>query len=180
MRGFGVGLNGKLWRWICIFCVQEALCWMNKSSVFGYSWLMKAPHFLPLFASFYCRIKVGIKVVKIAFWLVKSYDFTSQNMYYELNRMKKSKMSKIEWNRKNRMKLCKITISRPIVRFHQNEGQLSVDWKFFIVVQLSDAVGTFSLPKRGALCPLWCLLPAMGIIQVFFLLFFFLKLSLFT
>jgi len=37
-----------------------------------------------------------IKVVKIAFWLVKSYDFTSQNMHYGLNRLKKSKMGKIE------------------------------------------------------------------------------------
>ena len=35
------------------------------------------------------------KVVKIAFWLVKSYDFTSQNMLYVLNRLKKSKMSEI-------------------------------------------------------------------------------------
>jgi len=49
------------------------------------------------------------KVVKIAFWLVKSYDFTSQNMHYGLNRLKKSKMdeiglksgeiAKIGWNR---------------------------------------------------------------------------------
>jgi hypothetical protein len=49
------------------------------------------------------------KVVKIAFWLVKSYDFTSQNMLYVLNRLKKSKMgeiglnwgeiAKIGWNR---------------------------------------------------------------------------------
>ncbi|KAI9398465.1 hypothetical protein POPTR_003G185710v4 [Populus trichocarpa] len=54
---------GKLWRWICVFCVQEALYWMNRSSVFGSSWLMKAPHFLPLSVSFYCRAKVGINVV---------------------------------------------------------------------------------------------------------------------
>jgi len=54
---------GKLWRWICVFCVQEALYWMNMSSVFGSSWLTKAPHFLPLFVSFYCRAKVGINVV---------------------------------------------------------------------------------------------------------------------
>ena len=72
------------------------------------------------------------KVVKIAFWLVKSY---------ELNRMKKSKMGKIGWNRKNQMKSRKIAISGPIVRFHQNEGLLSVDWKFFNVVQLLDARG---------------------------------------
>ena len=38
---------------------------------------------------------MGIMVVKIAFWLVKSYDFTSQNMHYGLNRLKKSKMDKI-------------------------------------------------------------------------------------
>jgi hypothetical protein len=36
---------------------------MNRSSVFGSSWLMKVPHFLPLFVSFYCRAKVGINVV---------------------------------------------------------------------------------------------------------------------
>jgi hypothetical protein len=35
------------------------------------------------------------KVVKITFWLVKLYDFTSQNMHYRLNRLKKSKMGKI-------------------------------------------------------------------------------------
>jgi len=52
---------------------------------------------------------VFAKVVKIAFWLVKSYDFMSQNMHYGLNRLKKSKMgeiglksgeiAKIGWNR---------------------------------------------------------------------------------
>jgi hypothetical protein len=57
------GWMGKLWRWICVFCVQEALYWMNRSSVFGSSWLMKAPHFLPLFVSFYWRANVGINVV---------------------------------------------------------------------------------------------------------------------
>jgi hypothetical protein len=57
------GWMGKLWRWICVFCVQEALYWMNRSSVCGSSWFMKAPHFLPLFVSFYCRAKVGINVV---------------------------------------------------------------------------------------------------------------------
>ena len=35
------------------------------------------------------------KVVKIAFWLLKSYDFTSQNMFYVLNRLKKSKIDEI-------------------------------------------------------------------------------------
>ena len=39
--------------------------------------------------------RLETKVVKIAFWLVKSYDFTSQNMHYGLNRTTKSKMSKI-------------------------------------------------------------------------------------
>jgi len=38
----------KLWRWTCVFCVQEALYWMNRSSVFGSSWLMKAPHFFQI------------------------------------------------------------------------------------------------------------------------------------
>ena len=38
---------------------------------------------------------VSVNVVKITFWLVKSYDFTSQNMHYVLNRLKKSKMGKI-------------------------------------------------------------------------------------
>ena len=57
---------------------------------------------------FYCTTTT--KVVKIAFWLVKTYDFTSQNMLYVLNRLKKSKMGeiglktseivKIGWNRK--------------------------------------------------------------------------------
>jgi hypothetical protein len=42
---------------------------------------------------------VTVKVVKIAFWLLKSYDFTSQNMLYGLNRLKKSKMGEIGWNR---------------------------------------------------------------------------------
>jgi predicted RNA binding protein with dsRBD fold (UPF0201 family) len=41
------------------------------------------------------NLKSSIKVVKIAFWLVKSYDFTSQNMLYVLNRLKKLKMVKI-------------------------------------------------------------------------------------
>jgi len=35
------------------------------------------------------------KVVKIMFWLVKSYDFTSQHMLYVLNSLKKSKMGEI-------------------------------------------------------------------------------------
>jgi hypothetical protein len=46
------------------------------------------------------------KVVKIAFWLVKSYDFTSQNMLYVLNRLKKSKMDE------NGLKLGEIGWSR--------------------------------------------------------------------
>jgi len=41
------------------------------------------------------RTNTTTKVVKITFWLVKSYDFTSQNMHYGLNRLKKSKMDKI-------------------------------------------------------------------------------------
>jgi hypothetical protein len=40
-------------------------------------------------------VSLSTKVVKIAFWLVKSYDFTSQNMLYVLNRLKKSKMGEI-------------------------------------------------------------------------------------
>jgi len=40
-------------------------------------------------------LELVCKVVKIAFWLIKSYDFTSQNMLYVLNRLKKSKMDKI-------------------------------------------------------------------------------------
>jgi hypothetical protein len=42
-------------------------------------------------------VTIANKVVKIAFWLVKSYDFTSQNMLCVLNRLKKSKMGEIGW-----------------------------------------------------------------------------------
>ena len=45
--------------------------------------------------NYLARCEVANMVVKIAFWLVKSYDFTSQNMHYGLNRLKKSKMDKI-------------------------------------------------------------------------------------
>jgi hypothetical protein len=55
---------------------------------------------------------VIVKVVKIAFWLIKSYDFTSQNMLYVLNRLKKIKNG---WNRveitKNRDFRIDFTIS---------------------------------------------------------------------
>jgi len=68
--------------------------------------------FLPFFISGQSPsfvVMILTKVVKIAFWLVKSYDFRSQNMLYVLNRLKKSKMGeirlksgeivKIGWNR---------------------------------------------------------------------------------
>jgi len=50
-------------------------------------------------------------VVKIAIWLVKSYDFTSQYMLNVWNRSKNSKMGEIGWNR---VKSQKITILGPI------------------------------------------------------------------
>jgi hypothetical protein len=55
---------------------------------------------------------VSVNVVKITFWLVKSYDFTSQNMLYGLNRLKKSKMgeiAKIGWNRDFRTDFAIVT-----------------------------------------------------------------------
>jgi len=73
----------------------------------------------------YCFKSYGVStmVVKITFWLVKLYDFISQNILYMLNHLKKSKMDEI------RLKLSeivywvksqKITSSGPMERFHQN------------------------------------------------------------
>jgi hypothetical protein len=59
--------------------------------------------------------RVSTKVVKITFWLVKSYDFTSQYMFNVLNRLKNLKMVgirlkldeivKIGWNHKKKTRL---------------------------------------------------------------------------
>ena len=99
------------------------------------------------------------------------YDFTSQNMHYGLNRLKKSKMDKIGLKSG---KIAKIGWNRAKSRFQDRfcdfKRKKGHPWSGL-------GMGTFSLQKRGALCPLCCLLPAMDILQVFLLLFLFLKLS---
>ena len=83
------------------------------------------------------------KVVKIAFWLVKSYDFTSQNMHYVLNQLKKSKMGKIELKSG---KIIKIAQNRDI----KTDCTISIEllhWKFFSPnVHLSDAYWNLFFP----------------------------------
>ena len=134
-----------------------------------FSWILKVLSLRETNKHF--KKSVFIMVVKIAFWLVKSYDFTSQNMHYGLNRLKKSKMDKIGLKSG---KIAKIGWNRVKSRFEDRfcdfKRKKGHPWSGL-------GMGTFSLQKRGALCPLCCLLPAMGILQVFLLLFLFLKLS---
>jgi len=80
------------------------------------------------------------KVVKIAFWLVKSYDFTSQNMLCVLNRLKKIEMGEIElksgeivkirWNREK---------SRFQGRFHDFNKMHALKQNVPPMLQLSGA-----------------------------------------
>jgi len=67
-----------------IYFIAFITHWKFLSRIFFVVW----EYFLTMIIP-YETLMNTTKVVKIAFWLVKSYDFTSQNMLYVLNRLKK-------------------------------------------------------------------------------------------
>ena len=61
--------------------------------------------YIKTYRDFYYTRTVDDMVVKLASWLVKSYDFTSQHRYIVLNRVENSKTSKLGQTRLKSVKI---------------------------------------------------------------------------